>query len=49
MATLNAGSEKPLGLFCFGCFRLQNTVPMQVQAVDMYGALHTDLAKSETT
>ena len=26
MATLNAGSEKPLGLFCFGGFRLQNTV-----------------------
>ena len=26
MATLHAGSEKPLGLFCFGCFRLGNTV-----------------------
>ena len=26
MATWNAGSEKPLGLFCFGCFRLGNTV-----------------------
>ena len=26
MATLNAGSEKPLGLFRFGCFRLQNAV-----------------------
>ena len=23
--------------------------PSQVQAVDMYGALHTDLAKTETT
>ena len=26
MATLNAGSEKTLGIFCFGCFKLQNTV-----------------------
>ena len=26
MATLNPGIEKPLGLFCFGCFRLQNAV-----------------------
>ena len=26
MANLNARSEKPLGLFRFGCFRLQNAV-----------------------
>ena len=25
------------------------TLLMQVQAIEMYGALHTDLAKSETT
>ena len=31
MATLNAGSEKPLGLFSFGCFRLQNAVNYKVR------------------